>query len=191
MYASYEPNPSGNACYTTTDPHYSATGAPARMMDGRLMTDYRPRCLSYASATAQTIGENDARKYMMDNAMNLMSASRDINNKKNTAISCVDTMVPELYKRICTYNGCKTIPGNPMGIGTGRIYVPTAEYASENSQTLSDITVPAIPMTYPRNAPHTASQCAMNDAETTWNFTNDIVQYGQSAKSHPYSAPRA
>jgi hypothetical protein len=187
MYASYEPVKTGNACYTTTNPHY--IGAPARMMDGRIMTDYRPRCMSYSSVAAQEMGENVSRKFLMDNAEDLISTGRRLTDKKNTAVNCVDTMVPELYKRVCTYNGCKTIPGNPIGIGTGRIYVPNATNAGP--QELSDITIPKMFMTYTRDAPHKAAECATDDAERAWNYTANIIQFGQSAKSHPYSAPRA
>lgn len=44
----------GPACFSTTDPHYAMTGAPARMADGRIMTDYRPRCHQYAVSAAMT-----------------------------------------------------------------------------------------------------------------------------------------
>jgi len=31
-------------------------------------------------------------------------------------------MVPELTKRVCTWNGCKTLPAHAIGIGQGRLY---------------------------------------------------------------------
>ena len=189
-FSSVSPNPAGAACFTSVNPHYASSGAPARMADGRIMTDYRPRCLQYAVAAAGAFGEQDARRRMTHSADELMMAAREMNNRKNTPVSCVDTMVPELYKRVCTWKGCKVIPGNFQGIGTGRIYVPSAEGSAANPQALSDA-MPAIPQTYSRAAPHIPSSCAVNDPETAWSLHGPIERYGSSAKSHPYSAPRA
>ena len=140
----------GPACFSTTDPHYAQTGAPARMADGRLMTDYRPRCHQYAVSAAMTWGDNESRERMTHGAEELMEVARQANNRKVLATSCVDTMVPELYKRVCTWRGCKTVPGNHVGIGTGRIYVPEAEGAAADPQVLSDVSVPKLPQTWAR-----------------------------------------
>lgn len=180
----------GDACFTSVNPHYK-TGAPARMADGRLMTDYRPRCSQYPVAAAQAWGVEEYRKRMTHGADELIAAARELNNRKVTAVSCVDTMVPELYKRVCTWEGCKTIPGNFQGIGTGRIYIPSLSGSAADPQTLSDATIPSMPMTFPRAAPRVGSQCAVNDSETAWAVKGDAAVYGASAKSHPYSAPRA
>jgi hypothetical protein len=189
-YAPVKPNVAGAACFTTTDPHYSKTGSPARMADGRIVTDYRPRCAQYPTAAAQAWGDNEARLRMIHGADELMAAARAMNNRKATAVSCVDTMVPELYKRVCTWQGCKTIPGNFQGIGTGRIYIPSAAAAADKPQQLSDLSVPQIPLTFPREAPRIGSKCAIDDPETAWTVKGDTSIYGGSAKSHPYSAPR-
>jgi hypothetical protein len=122
---------------------------------------------------------------MIHGAEELMAAAREMNNRKVTSTGCVDTMVPELYKRVCTWEGCKVIPGNFQGIGTGRIYVGSASGSAADPQALSD-TMPAIPNTFPRQGPSAPSQCAPNDAETAWSLPN----IPGSAKSHPYSAPR-
>ena len=179
------------SCFSTVDPHYASTGSPARMADGRVMTDYRPRCAQYPLAASQAWGQNDARTRMIHGAEELMEAARQLNNRKVLATSCVDTMVPELYKRVCSWDGCKVVPGNFQGIGTGRIYVNSASGSASDPQALSDISVPAIPNTFPRNPPKAGSQCALNDTETAWSIKGDTAQYGGSAKSHPYSAPRS
>jgi hypothetical protein len=153
------------------------------------MTDYRPRCFQYPVAAAQAFGDNEYRNRMVHGAQELMAAARAMNNRKNTSTDCVDTMVPELYKRVCTWKGCKTVPGNFQGIGTGRIYIPSTESSSGNPQALSD-TMPAIPQTFAREAPRVGSQCALGDPETAWSIKGDAAMNG-SAKSHPYSAPRA
>jgi hypothetical protein len=160
------------------------------MADGRIMTDYRPRCFQYPVAAAQAFGDNEYRNRMIQGANELMNAARQMNNRKNTAVSCVDTMVPELYKRVCTWKGCKVIPGNFQGIGTGRVYVPTATGLAAAPQQLSDRTIPSIPGTYPRQPPSLGSQCALGDTETEYKVRGDVATYGSSAKSHPYSAPR-
>lgn len=179
-----------DACYTTIDPRYAKQGSPARMADGRLMTDYRPRCFQYPTAAAQAFGDNDYRARMTHGAEELMAAARALNNRKLTATQCVDTMVPELYKRVCTWKGCKIVPGNFQGIGTGTIYVPSAESLASDPQALSDRTIPQIPQTFKREPPRAGSQCALGDPETTWTLRGEAA-VGGSAKSHPYSAPRA
>ncbi len=189
-FAQVRPNPSGDACFSTVDPRYAATGSPARMEDGRIMTDYRPRCFQYPVAAAQAFGDNEYRNRMIHGANELMEAARQVNNRKVTATTCVDTMVPELYKRVCTWKGCKVVPGNFMGIGTGRIYVPLAESMAANPQRLAE-TTPSLPGTFARNPPSTASQCAIGDSETEYRVKGDVARFGGSAKSHPYSAPRA
>lgn len=185
------PNPAGAACFASIDPHYAKTGAPARMADGRVMTDYRPRCFQYPVAASAQWGDNEARQRMIHGADELMTVARELNNRKVTPTECVDTMVPELYKRVCTWKGCKTIPGNFQGIGTGRIYVPSASGEAGNPQALSDTTIPHIPLTFARQPPRIGSQCAVDDAEKAWSVKGDAAIYGASAKSHPYSGPRA
>lgn len=192
MSLGYAPvdNLKNDACFTTVDPHYGKYGSPARMADGRIVTDYRPRCNQYSVSAAKAFGDNEYRNRMIHGADELMSAARALNNRKLTPTECVDTMVPELYKRVCTWKGCKVIPGNFQGIGTGTIYVPDAESLASDPQALSDRTIPKIPQTFEREPPRTGSQCALNDPETVWSEKGAATNMG-SAKSHPYSAPRA
>ncbi len=187
MSLGFAPTEDSGSCFTTVNPNQVATGSPARMMDGRLFTDYRPRCSQYPLKAAQTWGDNAARQRMVQGADELMEAARQMNNRKATATACVDTMVPELYKRVCTWKGCKTVPGHFSGVGVGRIYVPSMETSAGNPQALSDMTVPALFGTYERQGPSQPSQCAANDPETSWILKSAVG----TAKSHPYSAPRA
>ena len=172
-------------CFTTVNPNQAATGSPARMMDGRLFTDYRPRCHQYPVKAAAAWGDNEYRERMIAGADELMDAARQMNNRKATAAACVDTMVPEMYKRVCTWKGCKVVPSNPAGVGTGRIYVPSVATAADDPQMLSDVSIPQLFGTFPRE-PHAAANCAMADPERAWVQKDAPV----SAKSHPYSAPR-
>lgn len=177
-------------CFASVDPQFAKSGAPARMADGRIMTDYRPRCFQYPVVAAREWGVESYRKRMIDGADELMTAAQNVNNRKVTPTSCEDTMVPELYKRVCKWDGCKTVPGNFQGIGVGRIYVPTAVGSASNPQALSDISVPTLPRTYARQPPRVGSQCAVNDPETSYNIHGPAATFGSSAKTHPYSAPR-
>ena len=179
------------ACFATVDPQYAKHGTPARMEDGRIMTDYRPRCYQYPTLAAAEFGDNGVRQRMTDGADQLMTEARDLNNRKVTSQSCVDTMLPELYKRVCTWKGCKTVPGNFQGIGVGRIYVPDIYRSASAPQALSDATIPRLPGTFARKPPSAASQCAKDDPERTFSWKGDATKYGSAAASHPYSAPRA
>lgn len=176
-----------SACYTTVNPNQASTGSPARMADGRLFTDYRPRCYQYPVKAAQAWGDNEYRARMIHGAEELMDAARQLNNRKLTPTKCVDTMVPELYKRVCTWRGCKTVSGNFAGIGVGRVFVPTQEGLANNPQALAETSVPEMFGTTPRAPPSAPSQCAQGDPETAWILKNAVG----TAKSHPYSAPRA
>lgn len=143
---SNRPNP--GQCYTTPDPQFAREGAPGRMADGRLFTDFRPTCSSYPVAACGTWGDNETRLRMTNGATDLMNAGRSMISAKVDPSSCVDTMVPELYRRVCTWKGCKTIPGHFAGIGTGRVYVGSA--AEADPATSSKLSVPPLPGTFPR-----------------------------------------
>ena len=100
-YQAFAPVADIGSCFTTVNPNQAATGSPARMMDGRLFTDYRPRCHQYSLKAAQTWGENEARMRMVHGADELAEAARQLNNRKATAIhgpSCV-AEVRHLRKR--------------------------------------------------------------------------------------------
>jgi hypothetical protein len=56
------------SCFTTINPNHAASGSPARMYDGRLFTDYRPRCHQYPVKAAEAWGDNEYRKRMIEGA---------------------------------------------------------------------------------------------------------------------------
>jgi len=168
--------PSPGQCYTTPDPQYAREGAPARMADGRLLTDFRPTCSSYPVAACGTWGDNETRMRMTTGAMDLMNAGRSMISAKVDPSSCVDTMVPELYRRVCTWKGCKTIPGHFAGIGTGRVYTSQAVTADPDAS--SRISIPPLAGTFPRGG-LPPSNCAVPGG-------NEI----RSVRMNSYSAPR-
>jgi hypothetical protein len=180
--------PSGD-CFTTIHPNQPT--APARMEDGRLFTDYRPRCAQYPVKVTGRWGEHDGRQKMIQTSDMLMEEARNLLQKKAAAVkdSTVDTMVPEVYKRVCTWRGCETVPGHYAGIGTGRIYIPNAASAADDADGLARATIPTMRNTFSMEGPPTASVCAADDKEKLWKFLDQPAGY--SARATPYSGPRA
>jgi hypothetical protein len=106
-------------------PHWA--GAAARMADGRLFTDYRPACdlLSAKTAGPKGYGEWERKQRMI--ATGAHAVAQDRQNAITRAASlggCVDTMVPELTKRVYAWNGPAEGLSQPAGIGGGRLYLP-------------------------------------------------------------------
>jgi hypothetical protein len=189
MSLSYAPAmPSVGNCYTTINPNSDKSAN--RMEDGRLFTDYRPRCLQYPLKVTGVWGEHDGRQQMIQKTDSLMEEARNMLQGKVAPVkgSCVDTMVPELYKRICTWKGCETVPGHYAGIGTGRVYVPDSANASEDPDGLALATIPPMPNTFSMEGRSEPSQCAADDKEKFWKFLEQ--PQGYSARATPYSAPR-
>lgn len=176
-------------CFTSIYPNIPT--APARMKDGRMFTDYRPRCAQYPLKMTGQWGEHDGRQRMVHGSDDLMEEARRLLQKKAapTRDSCVDTMVPELYKRVCTWRGCETVPGHYTGIGTGRIYIPDGVESADKPDKLAESTLPKIPSSFEVRGRSSSSKCASDDKEKMWSFLNQPD--GFSARSMPYSGPRA
>jgi len=190
MSLSYAPAVLANGkCYTTINPNSEESAN--RMHDGRLFTDYRPRCLQYPLKATGVFGEHDGRQKMIQKTDTLIDEARNLLQRKVSPVSgsCVDTMVPELYKRVCTWRGCETVSGHYAGIGTGRIYVPDSAAAAEDPDSLAVVTIPPMPDTYGMEGRSYPSQCAADDKEKFWKFLDQPK--GFSARATPYSGPRA
>jgi hypothetical protein len=120
----------------TVNPHY--VGAPPWMSDGRLFTDYRANCSLLAphpkdspafggpmGAPLGAVGASfEDKQRMQKDGLFLIGTDRSLTAMKAGTLGCVDTMVPELTKRVCGWDGCTTLPGHPAGIGQGRLYLP-------------------------------------------------------------------
>ena len=181
---------SNGACFTTIDSNIP-TAPSRRMEDGRMFTDYRPRCNQYPIKVTGQWGEHDGRQKMIQGSDLLIEEARSLLQQKAAPVkgSCVDTMVPEVYKRVCTWRGCETVPGHYAGIGTGRIYIPDAVSVANDADKLAQATLPTIPNSFEVVGPSNSSQCAADDKEKLWSFLNQPAGY--SARSMPYSGPRA
>jgi len=124
----------------TVNPHWPTSAA--RMADGRLFTDYRPNCDLLAPKDGSAWADFDRRAAMLRASP---KADRVLASMKAASTSCVDTMVPELQKRVYQWNGPATSApigataslalgmqgpvavglSHAAGIGTGRLYLPT------------------------------------------------------------------
>lgn len=106
---------------------------PPLMSDGRLFTDYRPRCTlsTQFQPDNQESGYLDSykyRQYLISHADGLM---RDLRTQAHDAAVCAPciappdepgTMLPHKQVTKCDGHGCRTRPADPNGLGTGRDY---------------------------------------------------------------------
>ena len=99
-------------------------GAPARMADGRLFTDYRQNCSLLPALGAGQWSDWERHQNMKRNGLVYMHSDRGATVMRAASVGCVDTMVPELTKRVYNWDGPVELMGHPAGIGTGRMYLP-------------------------------------------------------------------
>jgi hypothetical protein len=105
-------------------PNPKYPGAPTRMSDGRLFTDYRPNCDLMTPLQSGEWAEWERRQNMIQTGEVRMKTDRSTTVMRAGSLQCVDTMVPELKKRVCGWDGCVTLQSQAAGIGTGRMYLP-------------------------------------------------------------------
>lgn len=105
-------------CNECSDSKY--TSCPAKMSDGRLFTDYRPRCFTH------DVNKNsyEYRQFMIHNAEKMLKEER---TKIKMCGPCVEpfnvgTMLEEQTIVKCDENSCKVVLKNPYGLGQGRDY---------------------------------------------------------------------
>ena len=121
-----------------SNPRYP--GSPARMADGRLFTDYRANC--------NIIGGNNTfkrKEQIRKTGTHIIEVDRATSVAIAGTTGCVDTMVPELTKRVCDWNGCRTLPSEAVGIGQGRLYLPGSGVQDPDAMAA----LVTIPNTYP------------------------------------------
>ena len=121
----------------------SSYSAPLRMTDGRVMTDYRPRCI-VNSDLINTVAANDlvkssyeTRIYLQKNAENIMKneVKKTISNlipsvESKQPIGNATTMLPEKFLVTCDATSCSRKLFNENGLGDGR----TVDYSLYNSK---------------------------------------------------------
>ncbi len=103
---------------------------PMRMNDGRVFTDYRPRCMTNGELMQQLELQNmprssyESRQYLQNNAENLMKKFQSDAEELSRCGPCTqkETMLPERYVVRCDAVGCSRHEVNPDGLGDGRQY---------------------------------------------------------------------
>ena len=101
-------------------PNNKYLNCPAHMSDGRLTTDYRPKCDRNLELMKQADVDSNAkyRQWLNKNAVNIIDKNIRTFEEKNACKECNATSVP--VQNICTVNrvnmSCETV--NPDGIGT-------------------------------------------------------------------------
>jgi hypothetical protein len=110
------------SAFMIPNPRYP--GAPARMADGRLFTNYRANCSLLPPLRGKLWADYTRRDQMLQNGAVSIAADRSMLSLRAGASGCVDTMVPELRKRVYTWKGPIDMVSHPVGIGSGRMYLP-------------------------------------------------------------------
>lgn len=105
---------------------------PPRMADGRLFTDYRPRCVKNFLYPPRDPGKFlDSYKYrqhLIKNADHIITDMRAKAYEKALCGPCVEphseagTMLPEHTMQVCNSRSCGFYLKNPFGLGLGRNY---------------------------------------------------------------------
>ena len=60
---------------------------------------------------------------MTNTGIGRMSQDRMLTMARAGSTNCVDTMVPELTKRVASWQGTQNFVSQPVGIGAGRMYL--------------------------------------------------------------------
>jgi hypothetical protein len=99
-------------------------GSPARMADGRLFTNYRPNCSLLAPLGTGPWADWSRKETMMNTGQVRIASDRSTTVMRAGSVGCVDTMVPEWSKRVYAWDGPVELVSQPVGLGTGRMYLP-------------------------------------------------------------------
>lgn len=130
----------------TMNPHYP--GAPARMSDGRLFTDYRGNCTTLSPLSSDTWADFDRKQSMVKDGSHQIMADRRIAFARAASVDCVDTMLPETAKRVYRWDSVALAPtaAGPYGLGVGTMYLPGSPgLASADPDVLAANTFPIMP----------------------------------------------
>ena len=118
------------SCATCTRASDNAVfNCPARMADGRLFTDYRPRCDQIADLMPKEqsgVSSYEFRMQLVDKAEDVMRRNMMWAFTEAACGPCdyakSGTMLPEAYVQSCDGSVCTIKPGTDGGLGLGRDY---------------------------------------------------------------------
>ncbi len=91
---------------------------PARMSDGRFITDYYPNCAMNLSAQ-KNMTSWEYKLFLTRNTTQIMSAVKDYNHTRYGCDNCNDPSIPLQNKYIqeCTNYSCHISEQNKDGVG--------------------------------------------------------------------------
>ena len=114
---------------------------PPRMADGRLFTDYRPRCdINFVYPPRdQYLDSYSYRQFLIKNTDTILQQHRQAAYDVAACGPCVEpynvgTMLPEQSVQTCNKSTCKFDVADPAGLGLGRNYGNTNAGAAERFQ---------------------------------------------------------
>jgi hypothetical protein len=133
-----------------TNPRFP--GSAARMADARLFTDYRANCTLIPQNTDKLWSEHQRHVHLQSNGAYMIAADRSAAASRSASSNCVDTMVPELSKRVYRWDGPVIQTqgiSHAAGIGTGRMYLPgRIDLVGADPDIVAAATFPVIPGTF-------------------------------------------
>ena len=109
----------------------SSSKCDVKMADGRLFTDYRPRCDTQLQFQAPMSSSYDYRQWMIANGTRIADHHRALARAASCCTPCkaplaIGTMMPESDRVVCDKVGCSRVPmrnaKGGMSLGTGREY---------------------------------------------------------------------
>lgn len=104
---------------------------PMRMNDGRVFTDYRPRCMVNNDIVSELTKQDminssyESRMYLQRNAEQIIEKQMKDAMAKVNCLPCsdkVNTMLPESYMIHCDTVSCQRQQIDSNGLGDGRKY---------------------------------------------------------------------
>tara|TARA_Y100000817_G_scaffold186194_1_gene145500 strand:- start:1868 stop:2200 length:333 start_codon:yes stop_codon:yes gene_type:complete len=94
---------------------------PARMADGRFITDYSPNCDNNMKHKKEMNGW-EYRQYLTNNAETIMKEINELNDKLYGCKECHTTMLPSnKANQVCTDENCVVEEVDPNGLGIDQI----------------------------------------------------------------------
>lgn len=98
------------------------------MHDGRMFTDYRPRCTTQFELTKQGTTSFAQRQALIHNAKTIMDRNSTLAVSNTHCGGCTftpdksGTMLPEKRTQQCNGRTCTISPNDQQGLGLGRNY---------------------------------------------------------------------
>tara|TARA_B100000902_G_C27238189_1_gene878575 strand:+ start:1011 stop:1343 length:333 start_codon:yes stop_codon:yes gene_type:complete len=94
---------------------------PARMSDGRFITDYTPNC-DKNLLLQKNMSSWEYRSYLMNNAEKLIEEEKKTMDDKFGCLDCNSTqLLDSSVKQVCNHTGCNIEVLNKEGIGIEQV----------------------------------------------------------------------